>query len=562
MEPMPASIKAGELQLLKVFSDNYLFEIPEYQRPYAWTTEHVGELLDDVQYAVRTNEDIGRIAPYFLGSIVIIKNDGSPVAQIVDGQQRITTLTILFCALRELASDHEDRNTLDVYVRAAGDRFAGVEGQFRLNVRERDRRFFQDNVQETRSLRDFVELSAADLSDSQQRMLENARYLWENLSKLDEERRVRLTKFLVQRCYLVVVSASDQSSAYRIFTVMNDRGLDLSPTDILKADIIGDMDENVRARYTEIWEDTEEDIGRDNFRDLFAHIRMIYKKDKARGALNQEFRDDVLENLEGRNFIDDVLSPYASVYETVTRADYRSSDDAEMVNRYLRHLARLDNNDWVPPAMSFFNRHPDTPLLIRFTRDLERLAYGMFIRRANINERINRYAGVLRGIEQEGDLFEDTSPLQLQDWEKRRILEMLAGPVYLTTRVRRQLLLRLDGLLADAGASYDYSTISIEHVLPQNPSPDSEWVRWFPDGDTRERWTHSLANLVLLSFYKNSQAQNYEFARKKQAYFSKEGVAPFALTTQVLNEPEWSPSVLERRQRHLIDLLKQEWRLG
>ena len=560
---MPATIEATELQLLKVFSDDYLFEIPEYQRPYAWTTEQVSELLDDILYAIGEEKAIGEIPPYFLGSIVIIKDDISPVADIVDGQQRITTLTIMFCALRELSSDDVDRNTLGTYVRAASDRFAGVEGRFRLNVRERDRGFFRNNVQEIGKLGDSVELSIAPFPDSQQRMLENARYLWENLSKLDEQRRDRLTRFLIQRCYLVVVSASDQSSAYRIFAVMNDRGLDLSPTDILKAEIIGAMDGSVRAGYTEVWEDTEESLGRDNFRDLFAHIRMIYKKDKARGALNQEFRDDVLGNLDGRNFIDEVLRPYANVYKTVTRADYRSADDAHRVNLYLGHLARLDNYDWVPPAMAFFNLHQnDTPRLICFTRDLERLAYGMFIRRANINERINRYADVLRGIEQGSDLFEHTSPLQLAEWEKRQILEVLDGPVYLVTRVRRPLLLRLDSLMADAGATYDYSTISIEHVLPQSPSSDSTWVTWFPDEETRERYAHSLANLVLLSFYKNAKAQNYDFDRKKNEYFSRESVAPFALTTQVLRESEWTPDVLDRRQRHLIDVLKKEWRLG
>lgn len=67
---------------------------------------------------------------------------------------------------------------------------------------------------------------------------------------------------------------------------------------------------------------------------------------------------------------------------------------------------------------------------------------------------------------------------------------------------------------------------------------------------------------MLLSFYKNAKAQNYDFDRKKNEYFSRESVAPFALTTQVLRESEWTPDVLDRRQRHLIDVLKKEWRLG
>ena len=322
------------------------------------------------------------------------------------------------------------------------------------------------------------------------------------------------------------------------------------------------MDDGVRSRYTEVWEDIEEDLGRDNFRDLFAHIRMIYMKDKARGALNQEFRDGVLEHVKNKSFIDEVLTPFANTYEIVTRAAYKSTEGAEKINQQLNHLRQLDNYDWVPPAMAFFDRNQNnSDVLFRFIRDLERLAYGMFIRRGDINQRISRYADVLRAIEQGGNLYEDASPLQLADWEKADILQRLNGAIYSMPRVPRPLLLRLDGLVADVGARYDYPTISIEHVLPQSPDPASEWTMNFPDEEERLHWTHRLANLVLLSRRKNSRAQNYDFEHKKVAYFQS-GAAPFALTTQVVNETEWTPEVLGRRQRQLVDALKKEWRLG
>ena len=291
-------------------------------------------------------------------------------------------------------------------------------------------------------------------------MFENAGHLWKQLSKLDNGERDRLVEFIIRRCFLVIVSASDQNSAYRIFKVMNDRGLDLSPTDILKAEIIGAIDDEHRTRFTKKWESIEEGLGRDDFRELFAHIRMIYMKDKARGTLNQEFSDSVLKGKDGglddkgaKYVINKVLTPYAESYEVVTRASYESTPSADRVNLYLQHLGRLDNFDWVPPAMAFLNRNKNrTKALIRFVRDLERLAYGMFIRRVNINERINRYSEVLRVIEQGGELFEDTAPLQLDTQEKAEIVEALRGPIYSLPRVPRPLLLRLDSLLADEGA--------------------------------------------------------------------------------------------------------------
>ncbi len=562
---MPETIEAKELQLMRVFSNDYLFEIPEYQRPYAWTTEQVSELLDDLVFAMGKEESIEEIPPYFLGSIVIIKDQIPSIAKIVDGQQRITTLTILFCVLREI-SDEKDRDALDGFVREESNRYTGVEGKFRLGVRTRDRAFFRENLQEIGGMSGFLKNPPPDLTDSQQRMFENTKYVRDFLSDISKEEREKLTKFIVQRCYLVVVSASDQSSAYRIFSVMNDRGMDLSPTDILKAEIIGAMDDSIRIQYTEKWEGIEEEIGRDSFRDLFGHIRMIYMKNKARETLNQEFRDGVLNRLAGRNFIDDVLTPFANSYQIVVGANYRNPDDetkAKLINTYLEHLGRLDNDDWVPPAMVVFNQYPyDTNALVRFTRALERLAYGLFIRRANINERISRYGEFLEEFSQNGDLFKNSSSLQLNKLEKAEILKTLDGPVYSMVRVRRPLLLRLDSLLADTGARYDYSTISIEHVLPQNPGAESEWFKLFPDEEERTGWTHRLANLVLLSFYKNVRAQNYDFERKRQEYFQKKGVATFAITIQVLDEPQWTPNVLERRQRYLVNALKEEWEIG
>ena len=114
---MPETINAKELPMVGIFNNNYRFEIPEYQRPYSWTTEEVGELLDDLSYAARQSSNSSEASPYFLGSVVIIKNDTAPKAEIIDGQQRITTLTIMLCVLRELAGEYGD--AIDIYIRDA-----------------------------------------------------------------------------------------------------------------------------------------------------------------------------------------------------------------------------------------------------------------------------------------------------------------------------------------------------------------------------------------------------------------------------------------------------------
>ena len=563
---MPQTIKAEQRILRDIFGGDYQFIIPPYQRPYSWEERQVDELFDDLDTAInRDFRNIEDMPPYFLGSIVLIKeSETNTKADVVDGQQRLTTLTILFSVLRAL-SDEEEKGLINRYVLTVADKYAGTKEGFRLRLRDQDRAFFEKYIQKGGSIEELLNQDTANLpEDSQRHICENTRSLWNKLGSYSQRRRNLLMQFLVQRCYLVVVSASDRDSAYRIFSVMNARGLDLSPTDILKAEIIGSIPESDRKNYNTKWERIEGDLGRDDFRDLFAHIRMMYVKDKQRETLNREFKDHVLKEFEGKEskFIDDVLLPYSEAYEIISKANYLSSENAEDVNKYLRHLIRLDNNNWMPPAIALFHKHKsDRKGLFKFARDLERLAYALFIRRANINERIGRYARVLESIEEDQDLFVGDSPLQLRMDEKKDVRDRLDEPIYTVTRVRMPLLLRLDSLLAGEGATHNRPVISIEHVLPQTPQQSSQWIKWFPDEGEREYWVHRLANLVLLSRRRNISASNYDFDHKKKKYFGEGNVAPFPLTIEVQQEPEWTPKVLERRQRYLCETLAKEWRL-
>ena len=84
----------------------------------------------------------------------------------------------------------------------------------------------------------------------------------------------------------------------------------------------------------------------------------------------------------------------------------------------------------------------------------------------------------------------------------------------------------------------------------------------WPDSEERERWLHRIANLLPLNKRRNSQAQNYDFEKKKEVYFSgKANVSSYTLTTQVLAEKSWTPDVMEARQKKLLDVMYSEWDL-
>lgn len=554
------TLSAHEHPAGKIFSDDFAFSIPRYQRPYSWTTEHAGELLEDLLSALEVTGDVESSNPYFLGSIVLIKG-ATPKAEVVDGQQRLTTLTILLSVLRSLAADPEYKRELDEFIYQKGGFFKATEDRPRLTLRPRDQPFFWEYIQHEDGLEN-LSGSADHLSGGQQNLRDNALYLKKRMEELSDDQRAKLGLFILQRCYLVAVSTPDLDSAYRIFSVLNDRGMDLSHTDILKSDIIGKMPEEHQDKYTNRWEETEENLGRGTFQTLFGHIRMIHQKAKARDSLLKELRDQVKPGADPIGFMDKTLLPFAQAFGEIRGASYESTRLSEDINEMLDWLSQIDNVDWEPPTILYLSMHRQHPeLLLRFFGDLERLAAGLMIMRANINQRLERYGRLLWAIESKDDLYHEGSPLQLTDDERKRIIEVLDGNLYHMPRIPRPVLLRLDAALSEGEARYDYKVISIEHVLPQNPPLSSEWFEWFPDEEEREEWTHRLGNLVLLSKRKNGQAQNFDFQRKKREYFQRKGVSPFAITTEVINEETWTPEVLRERQKRLVETLRGVWRL-
>jgi uncharacterized protein with ParB-like and HNH nuclease domain len=557
------TIQANQLSIHKVFSDDFVFTIPLYQRPYAWTTEQAGELFEDLVSALGDgNEKIDDINPYFLGSIVLIKGD-KPDAQIVDGQQRLTTITILLAALRASVSK-EYMHKITKYLYQEDD-FEPENNIYRLTLRPRDAQFFKEYIQAEAGINQLKQLNTNKLSDSCKNCKENTLLFLHKLQNFSEPQIIRLLQFITKRCFLVIVSTPDIDSAYRIFSVLNNRGLDLSHADIFKAEIVGQITTQQQEIYSKKWEDAEDKLGREIFKSLFSHIRMIHGKSKPRESILKEFYKQVKPSPTQypQEFVDKILFPLTDAFYDIKNQTYQGGAKIKEINSIFKWLQSIDNSDWIPPAIHYLSHNYHNPdSLLRFFSDLDRLASGLMIQRANINERIERYSKLLYAIDNKEDLYTPSSPLQLSIREREDILKILNGDIYLIRKIRSYILQRLDTALSEGTAAYNFPNITVEHVLPQNPSSNSEWCTWFPNQEEREKYVHRLGNLVLLSSYTNGLAQNYDFETKKQKYFTnKQGVCNFALTTQVLMEKEWTPEVIEKRQSILIDKLKEVWNL-
>jgi len=568
---MSNKITGKEYQLKKVFSKEFNYYIPPYQRPYAWTEVHTETLMDNLLdfFAEQPNDN------YFLGSVVLIKKDEEANSQVIDGQQRLTTLTILISCITSFLTG-EEKVSCDNYIKEPGNRIENLKPQPRLHLREKDRDFFNKYIQEVKLDALLAEVSESLPNESQQHIKANCALILNKLKEkfsgangsVDKEKILEFCSFLMNNCYLVVVYTSDAESAFRVFSVMNSTGLSLLPIDIIKSEIIGAIPENERELYTDRWEDLEVQTSRSGFNDVFSHIRMIFSKTKAKKGLLDEFREFVIPKTTPKKLIDDILEPYCNAYTILVNKKYVATCNAEEINQYLFWLNKIDNSDWMPVAIKFMAEHKNEPdYVLLFIKKLERLASFLHITAKDINKRIERYKRVLEEMESNPEhcISDPLLSMELSNAEKKEFVKVLDGEIYKLTAVRRNfVLLRLNAFVGDGATRFDFepNILTIEHILPQHPLANSMWDKTWPNDEEREQWLNRIANLVPLTRKKNSAAQNYEFEKKKATYFTgKNGTTTYPLTTQVLNEQEWTPEVVERRQNDLIAKFKEHWEL-
>lgn len=567
---MGAKITGAEYPLCKIFSSEFDFKIPSFQRPYAWTEDESSELFDDL-YEFYKNEASDE--QYFLGSIVLAKDTSQPfLYDVIDGQQRLTTLTILF-ALITSKLDGQDRDEFKGYIIEPGKRSQNIESKPRLRLRNKENEFFKKHIQGLK-FDELFKLNVESLdTEAKKNILKNSSIIDGRIGNKfrTKDELFDFGSFLVQRCYLVVVSTTSTPAAVRVFSVMNNRGLSLLTTDIIKADIVGAINEKDQIDYNVKWEEMEVELSRDGFNDLFGHIRMIYGKKKAQKSIQDEFYNVVFGdgNSNGKHisesqaidFIDNVLTPFSEAYNIIKNAMYPIACESDKINDILHWLNRIDNSDWVPVAMLYYKKYKNDALLINeFLRKLERLAAYMRAMSIDVTHRIERYAKILSEIENN----DKSNAIELTAEEIKNFIVVLNSDIYtMTAKKRNYLILRLDSFLSDAAATYDNKVLTIEHVLPQTVPAGSQWENWWPNIEERDEWVHKIGNLVPLAKRTNSAARNYDFDDKMQKYFSSKtcGVTSYTLTSQVILEKEWKPETVKRRQKELIEIYKKNWHL-
>jgi Uncharacterized conserved protein len=251
------------------------FALPTFQREYRWQYSHVQELLTDIQGEFSTNYDpahsrqkVGEYSPYFLGTIITTAGaDGTRL--IIDGQQRLTTITLLLAYIYRHAKMNPDQGIANVEPMLRRQ----VYGASSFNLEfDADRHAFFEIIL------DQPELAGSELDDAVETipdMTESTKDLYRRFCEIDDliaddikgDTFARFVDYIIERVYLFEIGVPSEQDGHKVFVTMNDRGLRLAPLDLLKGYLLSHIDDNQRnSEANGKWSDcikTLRELGRD-----------------------------------------------------------------------------------------------------------------------------------------------------------------------------------------------------------------------------------------------------------------------------------------------------------
>ena len=270
--PAHASSRDGELR----------YEIPAYQRPYSWGQEHTQDLLNDIEEAYSKKDK-----EYFIGSLITIEHKENELYEVVDGQQRLTTLNLIFARLREMIKDSDAKQEVGKRILPRNPLTRQIETP-RLSLRKRDQAFFRSHILEAKPF-DCAKLS--ELDSPNLNLYHNAATIDTFLSNRDQDWLKNFANYILQNVYVVAVKTESFQSAYRLFNVLNARGLDLSNADLIKNYLFSKVPESDSRRdeLEELWEELEETATIENLDTFLNYHRTTLVAEKAHKSLAEEY---------------------------------------------------------------------------------------------------------------------------------------------------------------------------------------------------------------------------------------------------------------------------------
>lgn len=572
-------IKAKEYFIKDLLSPKFLFEIPDYQRAYSWTTENLKQLVDDISDSIRLNKEreFDSFEPYFIGSIVLCgkeyREDGFGRYEVIDGQQRLTSLIMLIATIRDIINNEEYKKVLSSLIYQEPNELMGIKEDIRVKVRGKESDFFKKYILTEGGTSLVSELDTEELTETKKNMINalaifKSSFVDENGVVLDENLN-DFIKYLLQKVVLVVITTNSFESAFRLFNVINSRGLPLTNADLLKSENLRVIPLEDRKEYTDIWENDEIDLGKDTLEMLIGFMRTITVKKKAEASLYDEYTKNIYPETEGYKGIEFTKHMH-SIKEIYTKyvLDAQIETGSKEDNTYYKNLLGamrefLPYEDWAATIIKFVEKfNTDDKNVLEFVSILEKRIVIDWINGNSFADRLARVYDIINVIDKANSLAQiKESDVFVGDLERtsnyfKNALSDIDFYSKGRMTVPKYVFVRMDMEL-NKTKLVDYYTnkVMVEHILPRN-AKDVYWTNNFK-ADQRRNYANKFGNLVLISGTKNTRLSNKPFAEKVQEYLSKKG--QFKITQEVFKNYDWNVECLESRQNDLISRAMEIW---
>ena len=565
-----ASIEKLEARLDGIghlLGDRYI-EVPPNQRAYSWTDEQVEDLFKDFSDAIRERND-----EYFLGTVVLTTNKDGPHA-VIDGQQRLATTSIMICAIRNYfysIGDAERGDTLHSDFLARKNRRDLTEIPH-LKLMPGDNAFYERSILAKPAGGAKAEdgKGAKKALPPSQARLESAlkiatRYVRQLVDQTQEPTKVLMDwiDFLEKKGKVIVVEVNDEAAAYKIFEVLNDRGLDLSVADLLKNYLFRMADDRVtetQQNWTSMasrWE-----LSGAEEKELRTFIRHVWSSEHGL-TREKDLYDAICKRVDNKQravAFADQLNKTAPIYLALDN----SSD--ELWKPYGPHMResvealQILKAIQIRPLVLAILRHFDVaevrkalPMLVCWTvRFMITGKLGSGSLELGYSDRAKDVSS--GNIKTSKQLYDASKGFLVADADFEQAFANARVSQHYLARFYLRVLERQNGAKGDGElvVNPNEDAVNLEHIMPQTRDP--HWTASVT-GEQHSAFLKRLGNLALLDKALNGQSGNLPFADKIAAF--KE--SKIALTNQISAYQTWTPAEIDTRQKALAELAVKAW---
>ena len=572
---LPPELKSVE-QLL---AGDARYAVPIYQRSFAWGQDEIEELWEDISSAAgRQDKD------YFLGTIVLHKKDSGP-HEIIDGQQRLICVSMVFSAIRNVFLSAHDRRENQIFLAylGASDFSRDAQPQPKLVLNKINNETYIQHVINSTNVNEVeTALKSKGLHESNKALLKAYRYFLDKITTEASNRGTRADDFLVplvdclrNAIKVITIPVMSEEAANLFFETLNARGKDLAVSDLVKNRLYFEAGENQVSRAQQLWEQMESDLVRRPIPEFLRHF-WIAKKIDAKGfnvrekqlyrMVAQEVKGKKAATLKLLKELGTSARDYAKISDYSLWPDDAAYDASfETALNELRLFRVTQCNPILLNAIQCFSKHKDVATTFKTVVNFSFRYFIIGNQSPGNLERVSN--GIAAGIRtkklgtpsQVADEFRGINP----DTTFRADFALAVMPKA-RAKIARHTLAKLTNFMSKqsgrAGSEKitnpDAKQVTLEHVLPQNPG--NAWTSKFPNDVKPSDYIYRLGNLTLLTAKVNRECADASFAEKERIALNNSSLD---INRYFKAVKRWTNKEIEKRQAELANIAAEIWKL-